>query len=45
MGKGERRLKQLLAKKEELQGAGNRGYHCMSGLFLFFSLLSVHWAY
>ena len=32
-------------KKEELQEAGNRGYHCMSGLFLFFSLLSVHWTY
>ena len=32
-------------KKEELREAGNRGYHCMSGLFLFFSLLSVHWTY
>ena len=32
-------------KKEELQEAGNRGYHCMRGLFLFFSLLSVHWTY
>lgn len=44
-GEGGEVPKIATGKKEELQEAGNRGYHCMSGLFFLFSLLSVHWTY